>query len=209
MEKRFTGKSLLWIILIVTFCGITLDIYNHSPGGNVFKGLSNFKFFTLQANALILIYSFTALFLKKLSDREFFKKALGPITSYIMLTGFVYLIILEPIYELYGMERLSSTLLHYISPPLMFIYWIYTEKRRYSYDEFLRWMTYPMIFMVWGLFRAIVLGDYLYPFFDTSLYGVYVSIYLFLVSVGFSCMILLFIFINNNYLTNKRRTKKS
>ncbi len=62
--------------------------------------------------------------------------------------------------------------------------------------------------MAWGLYRALVFDDYLYPFFDTQKYGMFVAVYLLMVAIGFSCMILLLIFINNNYLTNKRVAKK-
>jgi hypothetical protein len=208
MKQELIKRILLWSIFVFAVAGISLDVYNHSDGGDILKGLSNFKFFTLQSNALILIYAFVSIFMKRYSSVNSFNNILGPVTSYIVLTGVVYLIILEPIYELYGMERLSSTILHYITPPLMFIFWLFFEQRRYSYEEFFRWLIYPLVFMAWGLFRALVFDDYLYPFFDTQQYGLFVAVYLLLVAIGFSCMILLLIFINNNYLTNKRVVKK-
>lgn len=208
MNRDILKKTLLWAIFTSALIGISLDVYNNSDGGDILKGLSNFKFFTLQSNGLILIYAFVSIFFKRYNSINVFNNTLGPVTSYIVLTGVVYLIILEPIYELYGMERLSSTILHYITPPLMFLFWVLFEERRYSYGEFFRWLIYPLAFMVWGLFRALVFNDYLYPFFDIKKYGLFVSAYLLMVAIGFSCMILLFIFINNNYLTNRRGAKR-
>ncbi|PKO98554.1 MAG: hypothetical protein CVU13_08955 [Bacteroidetes bacterium HGW-Bacteroidetes-8] len=208
MNSDLIKKFLLWAIFTSALIGISLDVYNNSDGGDILKGLSNFKFFTLQSNGLILIYAFASIFIKRDNTINAFSKILGPVTSYIVLTGVVYLIILEPIYELYGMERLSSTILHYITPPLMFLFWILFEQRRYSYREFFRWLIYPLVFMAWGLFRALVFNDYLYPFFDIKKYGLFVSAYLLMVAIGFSCMILLLIFINNNYLTNRRGAKR-
>lgn len=200
MRKSRTEKILLWMLFISTLSGITLNTVNHSEGGDILKGLSDFKFFTLQSNALILLFAAGLLFLRKESVTGLLRKVTGALTSYIVLTGTVYLIILEPIYELYGSERIASSILHYITPPLMFLYWITCEKRRYSYKEFFKWLTYPLIFMGWGLFRAFVYKDYLYPFFDLEKYGSFVSVYLFMVAIGFTCMILLIMFINNTYL---------
>ncbi len=200
MKKSNAGKILLWLLLIATFAGISLNTYNHSDGGDILKGLSDFKFFTLQSNALIFILSAGLLFIKKDSLHNLLSLIVGPLTSYIFLTGAVYLIILEPIYELYGAERVASSILHYIVPPLMLLYWIIEEKRRYSYREFFKWLSYPLLFMMWGLFRALVYKDYLYPFFDLEKYGTFVSVYLFMVAIGFTCMILLIMFINNTYL---------
>ncbi|MDP3436936.1 MAG: Pr6Pr family membrane protein [Bacteroidales bacterium] len=208
MNRDILKKTLLWAIFTSALIGISLDVYNNSDGGDILKGLSNFKFFTLQSNGLILIYAFVSIFFKRYNSINVFNNTLGPVTSYIVLTGVVYLIILEPIYELYGMERLSSTILHYITPPLMFLFWVLFEERRYSYGEFFRWLIYPLVFMAWGLFRALVFNDYLYPFFDIQKYGLFVSAYLLMVAIGFSCMILLLIFINNNYLTNRRGAKR-
>ncbi len=161
------------------------------------KGLSDFKFFTLQSNALVLFFAAGRLFVRKVNIQNYIRMAFGPLTSYILLTGIVYLIILEPIYELYGAERVASSILHYVTPPLMFLLWILTENRRYSYSEVFKWLIYPLLFMGWGLFRAFAFNDYLYPFFDLEKYGLYVSAYLFMVALGFSVMILLIIFINN------------
>lgn len=200
MKESRIEKILLWMLLISTFSGITLNTINHSDGGDILKGLSDFKFFTLQSNALVLLFAAGLLFAGKESISGKLRFVTGALTSYIMLTGTVYLIILEPIYELYGSERLASSILHYITPPLMFLYWITCEKRRYSYREFIKWLSYPLIFMGWGLFRAFAYKDYLYPFFDLEKYGAFVSVYLLMVAIGFTCMILLIMFINNTYL---------
>ncbi len=208
MNRDLIKKTLLWAIFTSALIGISLDVYNNSDGGDILKGLSNFKFFTQQSNGLILIYAFVSIFYKRYNSIKVFNNTLGPVTSYIVLTGVVYLIILEPIYELYGMERLSSSILHYVTPPLMSLFWVLFEERRYSYGEFFWWLIYPLVFMAWGLFRALVFNDYLYPFFDIQKYGLFVSAYLLMVAIGFSCMMLLLIFINNNYLTNRKGVKR-
>ncbi len=202
MNKENVKNYLLFFIFAVTLAGISLDIYNRTIARGIIYGLSTFKYFTLQSNFLLLIYSATELFMKKVPKSKLHTYMLGPITSYILLTGVVYLVILEPIYELYGLEKFSSVLMHYISPVLMFAYWLIAEKRRYKFSEAFKWLIYPIAFMIWGLLLAIFFSDYLYPFFDIAEYGLYVGLYLLLVAMGFSSMIILLIFINNFYMTD-------
>lgn len=208
MHKERLKNYLLIFIFLVTLAGISLDIYNRAIDRGLIFAFSAFKFFTIQSNLLLLFYSATELFLKKTPKTKLHNFILGPITAYILLTGIVYLIILEPIYELYGLERLSSVLLHYVSPVLMFTFWIVAEKRRYRFAEAFKWLIYPIVFMIWGLFLALLFNDYLYPFFDISLYGVYVGFYIVLVAMGFAAMIVMLIFINNFYLTNVKTTRQ-
>ncbi len=201
MKKEITQKLFLSAIFVVTFTGIVIDIHNNSNGECFLSGLKTFKYFTLQSNALIFLFAAVLLFARMPLRLFVAKTATGPLTSYILLTGVVYLIVLEPIYELYGLKRISSSLLHYVSPVLMLIYWLLFEERKYSYNEFYKWLIFPVTFLIWGLFRAIVLADYLYPFFDIPAIGCIVVPYIFAVASGFALMSLLLIFVNNKYLT--------
>lgn len=208
MNKNKVKQLLLWAIMITALIGISIDVYNNAQGESLLHGFKTFKYFTLQSNTFILLFSVASLFVCNISKKSWFRYTLGPLTAYIILTGLVYLIILEPIYDSEGLKRLSSIILHYVTPPLMFAYWIISEERRYAYSEIFKWLSYPVLFMVWGLLLAITKGDYLYPFFDTSLYGANVAIYLILVAIGFSSMIMLLIFINNTFLTQKPAHKR-
>lgn len=201
MKNKLTGKPLIWLVFASALVGISIDIHNKMADSGFFEALSTFKFFTLQSNLLVLIFAGLTILGGKKSTNNVMQFSLGPITSYIVLTGVVYLVILEPIYELYGMERVASVLLHYVTPPLMLLYWIFNEKRRYTFAEFPKWLVYPVLFMVWGIARAVFAEDYLYPFFDTGQYGYFIAFYLLLVALGFSSMVMIFIFVNNFYMT--------
>ncbi len=65
MKKSSTEKILLWMLFISTLSGISLNTFNHSEGGDILKGLSDFKFFTLQSNLLILLFAAGLLFVRK------------------------------------------------------------------------------------------------------------------------------------------------
>lgn len=179
MRKNDLKKLILALVFITTVQGIGIDIYVNSLERGIWKGLSIFKYFTLQSNALVLLYSLLALVnYRSMTEKEWFKKALTPVTSYIMLTGITFLIILAPTSTAQGLQRVASDLLHYLVPSLMFFYWIVFEERELRYSYIWSWIIYPFIFMFWGLYLAIMKGDYLYPFFDISKLGIMIVPYL-------------------------------
>lgn len=197
MRDNVFKNLILLLILLASTIGIVLDIHVNSNGNDLLKGLSIFKYFTLQSNAIILGYSFIILLNSSLSRSKFIKFILGPATAYILLTGVVYLIILEPIYLNVGVKRITSATLHYVTPPLMLLFWAFFETKRYSYKEIYKWMIYPFLYLIWGLYRAIFYDDFLYPFFDITKYGLLIIPYIIVVTIGFLFMSGALIFINN------------
>lgn len=179
MRKNDLKKLILALVFITTLQGIGIDVYANSIEGGIWKGLSIFKYFTLQSNALVLVYSLLALVnFKSMTEKEWFQRTLTPVTSYIMLTGITFLIILAPTSNAQGLHRVASDLLHYLVPSLMFFYWIVFEERELQYRYIWSWILYPFVFMFWGLYLAIIKEDYLYPFFDISKLGILIVPYL-------------------------------
>ncbi|MFA6335544.1 MAG: Pr6Pr family membrane protein [Bacteroidales bacterium] len=190
-------RLLLSLILITTFLGIFIDIYVNTIEHNIWKGLSLFKYFTLQSNSLIMIYSFVVLFnIKGYAENAHFKSLLSPFTSYIILTGLTFAILLAPTSTATGLHKVASDLLHYLSPPLMFFFWLIFEERKLKYALIGKWLIYPLLFMLWGLFLALFFGDYLYPFFDLSKYGNFLVVYLLLMAISTTMISLFLVFLN-------------
>ncbi len=204
MQRKDFRQLLLLIIFITTFLGVAIDIYANTIDYSIWKGLSIFKFFTLQSNVLIMIYSFVALTnFKKWPEADFFKKLLSPITSYIMLTGITFAILLAPTSTAQGLHKVASDLLHYLAPPMMFFYWIIFEERKLEYKFTLKWLIYPVLFMIWGLFLAFTFQDYLYPFFDIPKFGGFLYIYLLLMTVSTTAISVFLVFINKTFRFSK------
>jgi hypothetical protein len=179
MRKNDLKKLILALVLITTVQGIGIDVYANSQEGGIWQGLSIFKYFTLQSNALVMLYALLALVnFRSMTEKDWFKRALTPVTSYIMLTGITFLIILAPTSTAQGLQRVASDLLHYLVPSLMFFYWIVFEERELQYSYIWSWIIYPFVFMFWGLFLALMKEDYLYPFFDISKLGILIVPYL-------------------------------
>lgn len=198
MNKKNFKKLLLTLIFLSATAGILINIYGNTIEVDIWKGLSIFKYFTLQSNALVAIFAFIALFnITGLNDKPMFKNLLSPLTSYIMLTGLAFAILLAPTSTVQGLLKVASDILHYIVPPLMVFYWLVFEERKLEYNFVYKWLIYPVIFMVWGLFRAFVLEDYLYPFFDPTKYGYFLILYLMAMSISTIGIGYFLVFINN------------
>jgi len=196
MRKKDLKKLILALVLITTVQGIGIDIYVNSAEGGIWEGLSIFKYFTLQSNALVMLYALLALInFRSMTEKEWFKRALTPVTSYIMLTGITFLIILAPTSNSQGLQRVASDLLHYLVPSLMFFYWIVFEERELQYSYIWSWIIYPFVFMFWGLYLAIMKEDYLYPFFDINKLGILIVPYLagMTIAVFLICSFLVFL----------------
>ncbi len=196
MRKKDLKKLILALVLITTVQGIGIDIYVNSAEGGIWEGLSIFKYFTLQSNALVMLYALLALInFRSMTEKEWFKRALTPVTSYIMLTGITFLIILAPTSNAQGLQRVASDLLHYLVPSLMFLYWIVFEERELQYSYIWSWIIYPFVFMFWGLYLAIMKEDYLYPFFDINKLGILIVPYLagMTIAVFLICSFLVFL----------------
>ncbi len=195
MKRRALRNILLFLIFTVTLQGIFLDIQVSSKGNGFLHGLYIFKYFTLQSNMMFALFSATTLILINAGKNcaswkmcDWLDKLLSPLFSYILLTGITYLIIIAPTTQLSGLEKISSTLLHYVSPPLAILYFLLYEKRRIEYKEIAYWIIYPVVFLGWGLYLALMKGDYLYPFFNIEKLGYKIIPYLIAVTI---CGILL------------------
>jgi hypothetical protein len=199
MKSLKLKKPVLAIISLLSLSGILIDVYANFLKGGIVASISIFKYFTLQSNFFVFVFSFLALCdFRFVTDKPDFKKLLSPITSYIFLTGITYLIILAPTSHAVGLQKTASILLHYIVPPLMFLYWLFFEDRKLKYNDIWTWMIYPFLFMLWGLGLAIIKGDYLYPFFDISKLGVLVVPYLMAMALAFASIGLLLVFLNRS-----------
>jgi len=204
MQRKDFRQLLLSVIFITTFAGVAIDIYANTVDYSIWKGLSIFKFFTIQSNVLIMAYSFVALTnLNKWAESEFFKGLLSPFTSYIMLTGITFAILLAPTSTAQGLHKVASDLLHYLAPPMMFFYWLIFEERKLEYKYTFKWLIYPVLFMIWGLFLALAFKDYLYPFFDIPKFGSFLYVYLLLMAVSTTAISIFLVFVNKTFRFSK------
>jgi len=133
-----------------------------------------FSFFTILTNLLVAAY-FTLIAIK---TKSFFLRAvynpgtLTAITTYITVVGLVYQIILRPLWEPKGFQRIVDEMLHSLIPVLVILYWyLYENKSLVSYKSIPKWLIYPLIYLICILVRGQFFNFYPYPFINVTNIG--------------------------------------
>ncbi len=133
-----------------------------------------FSFFTILTNSLVILY-FTIIWHKKpafLISRFEKPGFLTAITLYITTVCLVYQFVLRGIWEPTGMQRLVDELLHTFMPIYMIVFWIaYENKKAVSWKLIPGWLVYPLLYLVYILFRGNLSGFYPYPFVNVTELG--------------------------------------
>ena len=94
------------------------------------------------------------------------------ITVYIIIVGVVYNIVLRPLWNPQGLQLVVDELLHSVIPVLMLAYWFaFVPKGKLGWKQFLPWMLYPLIYLVYVLIRGSLSGYYPYPFINVESLG--------------------------------------
>ena len=121
-----------------------------------------FSYFTILTNALVAVY-----FTSQVTKNNILKKpgTITALTVYIFIVGFVYQLLLRPLWHPAGLQKFVDELLHSINPVLVIIYWVlYEDKKNVRYAQFLKWLIYPFVYLFYILLRGGFSGFYPYPF---------------------------------------------
>lgn len=165
------GSCITWFAVMTQFVLMILNRQTDIPETII----RFFSFFTILTNTLVALY-FTNKITKNLSI--FNKKgALTAITSFILIVGLVYQIILRATWNPTGLQLIVDELLHTLIPFYMLIYWLlYAEPSNFKLKPILPWLTYPIIYIVCIILRGEFSGFYPYPFLNVSKIGFQQSI---------------------------------
>ena len=133
-----------------------------------------FSFFTILTN-LIVAVCVTVLLLKPNSKwgRWFSKSTtLTAITVYITIVGVVYNVILRFLWKPQGLQYVTDELLHTIIPLLFILYWfLFVPKKGLQYKQFLPWLIYPLLYVIYTAIHGAISGYYPYPFINVTEMG--------------------------------------
>ncbi|MFT7899576.1 Pr6Pr family membrane protein [Tenacibaculum ascidiaceicola] len=165
------GSCITWFAVMTQFVLMILNRQTDIPETII----RFFSFFTILTNTLVALY-FTNKITKNLSI--FNKKgALTAITSFILIVGLVYQIILRATWNPTGLQLIVDELLHTLIPFYMLIYWLlYAEPSNFKLKPILPWLAYPIIYIVCIMLRGEFSGFYPYPFLNVSKIGFQQSI---------------------------------
>jgi len=128
-----------------------------------------FGFFTILTNTLVALF-----FTGRQLNAAFIEKAgwLTALTSYILVVGVTYQLLLRHLWQPTGLQWVVDELLHTIVPLLVVIFWtFFGEKTKVQYRQIFRWLIYPLIYFGYTLLRGLSTGYYPYPFIDANKLG--------------------------------------
>lgn len=197
-----------FIILSVTFIGILLQfivMMQHSKLPLVEAVVRFFSYFTILSNLIVVIY-FSMQILQKNQPNHFFllSETSLSVTVYIMVVGLIYQVILSKLYHPQGLNLLANNIIHGFTPIATFVFWlIYESKRKIRFATILYWLIYPLIYLVYTLFRGSIIQFYPYPFVDVIKFGMQQV----LINSFFVMLLFLFLFIGLGSLANIRSKK--
>lgn len=145
----------------------------NSKNGIAFTITNYFSFFTILTNTLVTIFYFSML-LPKSKAHAFFSKPghSTAVTLYILIVGLVYQLILRFTWSPEGLAMIVDELLHSVNPLLFLLAWIFIfKKNNLNWSLLLKWMIYPLAYLVYSLIRGSIVNWYPYPFLDVSIIG--------------------------------------
>ena len=96
----------------------------------------------------------------------------GAIALYIAVVGIVYAAILAKLWNPQGWQYVADFLIHRVSPLAFALYWLcFTPKGTLRWRDALRWLIYPLLYLIYALTRGAVGGYCPYPFIDVATQG--------------------------------------
>ncbi|HRP55985.1 Pr6Pr family membrane protein [Agriterribacter sp.] len=133
-----------------------------------------FTFFTILSNILVAI-SFTVLVLKPAFENDsFFSRAgvLSAVTVYIAIVGAVYQLVLRPLWDPQGLQKVVDELLHSFTPVYFILFWLlYVPKLTLQWQHIFSWLLFPLCYLIIILLRGAMAGYYPYPFVNVAELG--------------------------------------
>lgn len=131
-----------------------------------------FSFFTILTNVVVAAY-FTSIALIKNPNKLLDTPGiLTAITIYIFMVGSVYQIALRHIWEPQGLQMVVDELLHSVIPVLVILFWSMFEKTKtINYSQVVKWIIYPILYLIFILIRGSYSTFYPYPFVDVVALG--------------------------------------
>jgi hypothetical protein len=168
--EEIIGMVLSWFAVTAQFI---LNVKNRQA--DIFETIIRFfSFFTILTNILVALFFTTRVF--QLSNFPFnlFRKkgALTAITAFIFVVGLVYQVVLRNLWTPTGLQFIIDELLHTIIPLFMLYYWYFNIKNSVStINSLMKWLLYPIFFLLFILIRGHFSGYYPYPFLNVTKIG--------------------------------------
>jgi hypothetical protein len=168
------GRILIGLIAILSLGALVLHfgivLTRNAELGTIAAIVDFFSFFTILSNSFVLLVAWsTALGRGNMLGRP---AAQGAAASYIFVVMAIYHVVLRSQWDPQGWVRFDTTLLHYAVPTLYLCWWgSSADKSTLTHDLPMKWLAFPVAFLVVSLVRGAFTGWYPYSFLDVSEIG--------------------------------------
>lgn len=216
MAAYSPGKTLSFLISIIGLLSLVTQfvlIIQNRVVGVAETILRYFCYFTILTNILVMVVSYYQWNSSTSRLAAFFRRSstIAAAAVYILVVFLVYNIVLRGLVNFTGIQMLVDELLHVIIPVLYLLYWIFfSDKRGVQWNDSLRWLIYPGLYLLFVLCIGAVLPSrfYPYPFLDMYNHGFQKVLYAALMVLGLF-LLLSFLFIGFARLIEKKSIVKA
>jgi hypothetical protein len=167
-------------IAVIAWSGLVLQVVTSlqrsardgsSPGLGLWQLAG---YFTILTNLLVAL-AFTAL----VSDdaaapRSWWRHpgVLSALTVHIVFVGIAYSVLLRSTWQPHGLEIVADEIVHDIVPLLVLVFWWrFVPRGVLQYRQLVRWLAYPLAYLLYALGRGAVEGWYPYYFINVTTMG--------------------------------------
>jgi len=170
MRRAFgVARLILAGVAIVALIGY----YDYVLGFATFAISNFFSYFTVQSGmAAVVVFITAAVVAFRLpADPEWLDKLRAMVTTYILVSGIVYaIIVVQSSTVSYQIEvPWSSQLLHFWVPVVALVDWLIDPyKARLSWQYLIWVLVFPILWLVFTLIRGPIVGWYPYFFLDSG-----------------------------------------
>jgi hypothetical protein len=174
------ARLIATVIAAVAWFALALQLYliigvTVADGGSALMALVNYlSFFTILTNLLVALALSFALWGGQSKVAMFSRRSdvLSAVAAYIAIVGITYSLLLRHVWNPEGLQKLADVLLHDAIPLAFVLFWfVFVPKRSLRWSDPIRWLAYPLVYLVYVLLRGVLLPHYPYYFIDVRALG--------------------------------------
>jgi hypothetical protein len=177
-RSNSSTRSALAIIAVVAWFALVLQfllmVQRAEPGTVLHAVINYFSFFTILTNLLVAVGTTVPLLAPQSAAGRFSAR---PSTQsgtavYIAIVGITYSLLLRHMWNPQGMQKIADVLLHDVVPVLYVAFWIFlVPKFTLRWSDAVRWLAFPLVYMVYTVARGLIAHWYPYYFIDIDTIG--------------------------------------
>jgi hypothetical protein len=178
VRSNSTTRGALAVIAVVAWFALVLQfllmVQRAEPGTTLHAVINYFSFFTILTNLLVAVVATLPSIAPQSSAGRFFARpsTQSATAVYIAIVGVTYSLLLRHMWNPQGMQKIADILLHDVVPVLYVAFWIFlVPKSTLRWNDAVRWLAYPLVYMVYTVARGLVAHWYPYYFIDIDTLG--------------------------------------